>query len=114
VTGSTTGGKGRRPSLRRDATREWRAAQGARRWWQDGIIYEIFPLSFMDGDGDGIGDLKGIARRLDYVASLGVDAIWLTPIYPSPLADFGYDVSDYTAVHPRLGSPVRLPPPYEA
>jgi alpha-glucosidase len=104
VTGPTTGGKGRRPSLRRDATREWRAAQGARRWWQDGIIYEIFPLSFMDGDGDGIGDLKGIARRLDYVASLGVDAVWLTPIYPSPLKDFGYDVSDYTGVHPRLGS----------
>lgn len=58
-------------------------------WWQAGIIYQIYPRSFMDSNGDGIGDLPGIIRKLDYVASLGVDAIWLSPVYPSPLADFG-------------------------
>ncbi|HYN69335.1 MAG TPA: alpha-amylase family glycosyl hydrolase [Candidatus Eisenbacteria bacterium] len=73
-------------------------------WWQRGIVYQIFPLSFMDSNGDGIGDLPGIIARLGYVASLGVDAIWLSPIYPSPMADFGYDVADYTDVDPRFGS----------
>src|SRR5713101_3756195 len=61
-------------------------------WWQTGVIYQIYPRSFQDTNGDGIGDLKGIERRLDYLASLGVDAIWISPIYPSPMADFGYDV----------------------
>ena len=73
-------------------------------WWQNCLIYQIYPLSFMDGNGDGMGDLTGIIRKLDYVASLGVDAIWLSPIYPSPMIDFGYDVSDYTGINPIFGS----------
>ena len=73
-------------------------------WWRDAVIYQIYPRSFQDADGDGIGDLAGIARRLDYLTWLGVDAIWLSPIYPSPLVDFGYDVSDYTAVDPVYGT----------
>src|SRR3984957_1778448 len=73
-------------------------------WWQKGVIYQIYPRSFQDTNGDGIGDLKGIARRLDYLAGLGIDAIWLSPIYPSPMADFGYDVADYCGVDPRFGT----------
>ncbi|HEX6292218.1 MAG TPA: alpha-amylase family glycosyl hydrolase [Herpetosiphonaceae bacterium] len=73
-------------------------------WWQRGIIYQIYPRSFMDSDGDGVGDLRGIASRLDYVHSLGVDAIWLSPIFPSPMADFGYDVADYTGIHTLFGT----------
>jgi alpha-glucosidase len=73
-------------------------------WWRDGIIYQIYPRSFADSNGDGIGDLPGITARLDYLADLGVDAIWLSPIYPSPDADFGYDVSDYYGIDPRFGT----------
>ena len=73
-------------------------------WWQRGVIYQIYPRSFQDSDGDGIGDLKGIERRLDYLAALGVDAIWISPVYPSPMADFGYDVADYCDVDPRFGT----------
>ncbi len=73
-------------------------------WWQSGIIYQIYPRSFADSNGDGIGDLNGITSRLDYLAGLGIDAIWLSPIYPSPDVDFGYDVSDYCAVDPKYGS----------
>jgi alpha-glucosidase len=73
-------------------------------WWQRGILYQIYPLSFMDSNGDGIGDLPGITERLEYVKSLCVDGVWLSPIYPSPLADFGYDVSDYMGIHPLLGT----------
>lgn len=73
-------------------------------WWQTGVIYQIYPRSFQDTNGDGIGDLKGIARRLDHLANLGVDAIWISPIYPSPMADFGYDVADYCGVDPRFGT----------
>ena len=69
-------------------------------WWRDGVIYQVYPRSFADGNGDGIGDLYGLRERLDHVAWLGVDAIWLSPIYPSPMADFGYDVADYTDVDP--------------
>ncbi len=64
-------------------------------WWQRGVIYQIYPRSFQDSNGDGIGDLAGITSRLPYLAELGVDAVWLSPIYPSPMADFGYDVADY-------------------
>jgi len=74
------------------------------KWWQKGLIYQIYPMSFADANGDGIGDLQGIRSRLDYVASLGVDAIWLSPIYPSPMTDWGYDVADYTDVDPFFGT----------
>jgi alpha-glucosidase len=73
-------------------------------WWQRGIIYQIYPRSFQDSDDDGVGDLPGIIGRLDYLAWLGVDAIWLSPIFPSPMADFGYDVSDYRDIHPLFGT----------
>jgi alpha-glucosidase len=73
-------------------------------WWRRGVVYQIFPLTFMDASGDGIGDLPGITSRLDYVASLGVAAIWLSPIHPSPWIDSGYDVADYLDVHPRFGT----------
>lgn len=73
-------------------------------WWKSAVIYEIYPRSFQDSNGDGIGDLNGITSRLDYLQSLGVDAIWLTPIYPSPQVDFGYDISDYTGIDPQYGT----------
>ena len=72
-------------------------------WWQAGVVYQIYPRSFNDSDGDGVGDLGGITDRLGYVADLGVDAVWISPFYPSPLADGGYDVSDYCDVDPALG-----------
>src|SRR5436309_13109403 len=73
-------------------------------WWQRGIIYQIYPRSFMDSNGDGTGDLPGIISRLDYLEWLGVDAIWISPIFPSPMADFGYDVSVYTSIDPLIGT----------
>ncbi|TPG09931.1 alpha-amylase family glycosyl hydrolase [Sphingomonas oligophenolica] len=73
-------------------------------WWQSGTIYQVYPRSFQDSDGDGVGDLKGIAARLDHLVALGVDAVWLSPIFPSPMADFGYDVADYCDVDPRFGT----------
>ena len=76
----------------------------ARVWWQDGIIYQVYPRSFQDANGDGVGDLLGILSRLDYLVSLGIAAVWISPIYPSPMADFGYDVADYTGVDPIFGS----------
>lgn len=73
-------------------------------WWQEGVLYQIYPRSFQDADGDGVGDLAGVLQRLDYLAWLGVDAVWLSPIFPSPMADFGYDVADYTGIHPMFGT----------
>jgi alpha-glucosidase len=73
-------------------------------WWQTGVVYQIYPRSFADASGDGVGDLPGVAAHLDYVAGLGVDAIWLSPIYRSPMADFGYDISDYRDVDPLFGT----------
>ena len=73
-------------------------------WWQDGVIYQIYPRSFQDSNSDGVGDLGGILARLDYLVKLGVDAVWLSPFYPSPMADFGYDVADYTGVDPLFGT----------
>ena len=67
-------------------------------WWRSGVIYQIYPRSFQDSNGDGIGDIPGVRRRLDYLKWLGVDALWLSPVYPSPMADFGYDIGDYRDV----------------
>ena len=76
----------------------------ATQWWQTGVVYQIYPRSFQDTNGDGVGDLRGIAARLDYLVALGVNAIWISPFYRSPMADFGYDVSDYTDVDPLFGT----------
>ncbi|MBW0002455.1 MAG: DUF3459 domain-containing protein [Hyphomicrobiales bacterium] len=73
-------------------------------WWQAGIIYQIYPRSFQDTNEDGVGDIQGVIRRLPYLVELGVDAIWLSPIFTSPMADFGYDIADYTDVDPLFGS----------
>jgi alpha-glucosidase len=73
-------------------------------WWQRGIVYQIYPRSFQDSNGDGIGDLEGIRHRLDYLVWLGADAAWISPIYPSPMADFGYDITDYRGVDPVFGT----------
>jgi alpha-glucosidase len=73
-------------------------------WWKNAVLYEIYPRSFQDSNGDGIGDLNGITERLDYLKTLGVDAIWLTPVYPSPQVDFGYDISDYENIDPQYGT----------
>ncbi len=75
-----------------------------RLWWQDGVIYQIYPRSFQDSNGDGIGDLNGIFARLDYLVTLGIDAVWISPFNPSPMADFGYDVADYRNVDPIFGT----------
>jgi len=73
-------------------------------WWQTGVIYQVYPRSYKDTSGNGVGDLRGIIEKLDYLSdTLGVDAVWLSPIYPSPMADFGYDVADYTGIHPLFG-----------
>ena len=73
-------------------------------WWKHAVIYEIYPRSFQDSNGDGVGDINGITSRLDYLRDLGIDAIWISPMYPSPLVDFGYDISDYTAIDPLYGT----------
>ncbi len=77
---------------------------GANIWWKHAAIYEIYPRSYQDSNGDGIGDLNGIASRLGYLQNLGIEAIWIAPMYPSPQVDFGYDISDYTAVDPQYGT----------
>ena len=86
------------------AARETPTPQAPRPWWRGAAIYQIYPRSFLDSNGDGIGDLAGIEARLDYVASLGVDAIWISPFFTSPMADFGYDIADYRAVDPIFGT----------
>src|SRR5687767_5804121 len=73
-------------------------------WWRGASIYQIYPRSFLDTNGDGVGDLPGILAKLDYVASLGVEAIWVSPFFKSPMADFGYDIADYRAVDPIFGT----------
>ena len=77
---------------------------GDAHWWRNAVVYQIYPRSFADANGDGIGDLRGIISRIDYLASLGIDAIWLSPFYPSELADGGYDVADYMDIDPRIGT----------
>ena len=73
-------------------------------WWKHAVIYEIYPRSFQDSNGDGVGDINGITSRLDYLKDLGVDAIWITPMYPSPQVDYGYDVADYESIDPQFGT----------
>jgi len=81
----------------------WYEGQSRATWWERGVIYQVYPRSFQDSDSDGVGDLAGIESRLDYLAELGIDAIWLSPIYPSPMADFGYDVADYCGIDSMFG-----------
>ena len=76
----------------------------ANEWWRDAVVYQVYPRSFADANGDGMGDLPGITAKLDYLKDLGVDALWLSPFYTSPQKDGGYDVSNYTDVDPRFGS----------
>lgn len=72
-------------------------------WWQTGVVYQIYPRSFKDSTGNGVGDLQGILEKLDYLADLGIDAIWISPFYPSPMKDHGYDVADYCDIEPMFG-----------
>jgi len=75
-----------------------------RKWWKDGVVYQIYPASFKDSNGDGIGDLGGIISELDYIKSIGVNIIWICPMYDSPQVDMGYDISDYQNVYPPYGT----------
>src|ERR1700681_1626788 len=75
-----------------------------KKWWKEAVVYQIYPRSFKDSDGDGMGDLNGVIQKLDYVKSLGIDVIWLNPIYASPNADNGYDISDYQAIMKEFGT----------
>ena len=75
---------------------------GSDDWWRTAVVYQVYPRSFKDGNGDGIGDFSGIIGKADYLKSLGVDAIWMSPFYPSELADGGYDVADYRDIDPRI------------
>jgi alpha-glucosidase len=94
----------RRVTSARTAMQTSPSTSPARPWWRGATIYQIYPRSFLDSDGDGIGDLPGILQRMDYIASLGVDAIWISPFFTSPMADFGYDIADYRGVDPVFGS----------
>jgi alpha-glucosidase len=102
----TLPGVGQMPTPKPSASKNMTADSPAslKNWWKNAVIYEIYPRSFQDSNGDGIGDLNGITSRLDYLQKLGVEAIWLSPIYPSPQADFGYDISDYEAIDPQYGT----------
>src|ERR1700751_2157165 len=75
-----------------------------RKWWKEAVVYQIYPRSFKDANGDGVGDLKGIISKLDYIKSLGIDVIWLNPIYSSPNGDNGYDISDYENIMQQFGT----------
>ncbi|MGZ4604196.1 MAG: alpha-amylase family glycosyl hydrolase, partial [Kineosporiaceae bacterium] len=77
-------------------------------WWRTAVVYQVYPRSFADGDGDGVGDLRGVLSRLDHLSALGVDVLWLSPIYPSPQEDNGYDISDYQDVDPLFGTLAEL------
>ncbi len=96
----------RKPRTARQTIKDNRrkTPSGKTPWWQHSVFYEIYPRSFKDSNGDGIGDLNGITSKLDYLAGLGVDAVWITPFYPSPQVDFGYDVSDYENIDPQFGT----------
>lgn len=75
-----------------------------KQWWKEAVVYQIYPKSFYDSNGDGIGDLKGVIQKLDYLKELGIDVIWLSPVYQSPMDDNGYDISDYQAIAEEFGS----------
>src|SRR5437879_11962044 len=77
---------------------------GSPPWWKSAVVYQLYPRSFSDSDGDGVGDLEGIRRHLDHLEWLGVDAVWVSPFYRSPMADFGYDIADYCDVDPVFGT----------
>jgi alpha-glucosidase len=77
-------------------------------WWQTGVIYQVYPRSFQDTDGDGVVDLNGIKQRIGHLLDLGVDVLWISPIFPSPMRDFGYDISDYCNIHPLFGVACRF------
>ena len=85
-----------------------RLGAGPAPWWTSAVVYQVYPRSFQDSDGDGIGDLGGVLHRLDHLADLGVDVLWLSPVYPSPQADNGYDISDYQGVDPLFGTLAQL------
>lgn len=84
-------------------TAEQSFSQKSNDWWRSAAIYQVYPRSFFDSNGDGIGDLPGIIEKLDYIASLAVDAVWISPFFQSPMKDFGYDISDYRAIEPMFG-----------
>jgi len=92
------------PTSTTDPVKKPEPNQKSHEWWRSAVIYQVYPRSFMDSNGDGIGDLKGIMQKLDYIASLGVDAVWVSPFFKSPMKDFGYDISDYRAVEPIFGT----------
>ena len=75
-----------------------------RNWWKEMVVYQIWPRSFCDGNGDGIGDLKGVLSKLEYIRDLGATAIWFSPLYVSPQADYGYDIADYRNINPEYGT----------
>ena len=75
-----------------------------RKWWKEKVVYQLYPRSFKDANGDGIGDLKGITEKLDYIKSLGIDVVWLNPVYESPNDDMGYDISDYRSIMKDFGT----------
>jgi alpha-glucosidase len=97
-----TAGLGQSPASTPSVTHS--SSSDLKNWWKNAVIYEIYPRSFQDSNGDGIGDLNGITSRLDYLQKLGVEAIWLSPVYPSPQVDFGYEISDYEAIDPQYGT----------
>lgn len=94
----------RRTSAKQSARQTALASQRTDPWWKHAVFYEVYPRSFADSNNDGVGDLNGITSKLDYLHGLGVDAIWITPCFPSPQVDFGYDVSDYVNIDPMYGT----------
>jgi alpha-glucosidase len=88
-----------------DLTRAWLPEQNQEfTWWQRGVLYQVYPRSFQDTDGGGVGDLPGLLAQLGYIDRLGVNAVWLAPVQPSPMAEFGYDITDFTDIDPRFGT----------